>query len=106
MMCKFFRNNKKNNNSKATPRKEDLNREAVHKRGMELAEVSKKRHAAGLPQQAKSQEDLTAAIYVFTDQWDYAIMKVGVDVPLLDDGSLRPSLKKKGFVPLNESVYI
>lgn len=73
---------------------------------MELAEVTKKRHAAGFPQQAKSQEDLTAVMYVFTDHWDYAILKIGLDVPLLDDGSLRPSLKKKGFLPLNESVYI
>ncbi len=33
-------------------------------------------------------------------------MKIGIDVPLLDDGSLRPSLRKKGFLPLNEIVYI
>ncbi|RZF57875.1 hypothetical protein [Sphingobacterium corticibacterium] len=45
-------------------------------------------------------------IYAFTDRWDYAIMKIGIDVPVLDDGSLRPSLRKKGFLPLNESVYI
>ncbi|PRD47715.1 hypothetical protein [Sphingobacterium haloxyli] len=104
MMFNFFKNNNKKN--KPTPRKENLDREAIQKRGMELAEVSKKRHAAGLPQQAKSQEDLSAVMYVFTDQWDYTIMKIGVDVPVLDDGSLRPSLRKKGFLPLNESVYI
>ncbi|TYR31670.1 hypothetical protein FXV77_20725 [Sphingobacterium phlebotomi] len=103
MMFNFFKRNDKN---KATPRKEDLDREAIQKRGLELAEVTKKRHAAGFPQQAKSQEDLTAVMYVFTDRWDYAIMKLGIDVPLLDDGSLRPSLRKKGFLPLNESVYI
>lgn len=104
MMFNFFKRN--NNKNKATLRKENLDREAIQKRGLELAEVTKKRHAAGFPQQAKSQEDLTAVIYVFTDQWDYAIMKIGIDVPLLDDGSLRPSLRKKGFLPLNESVYI
>lgn len=103
MMFNFFRSNK---NSKHTSRKEQLNREAIQKRGLELAEVIKKRHAAGFPQQAKSQEDLTAVIYAFTDRWDYAIMKIGIDVPVLDDGSLRPSLRKKGFLPLNESVYI
>ena len=102
-MFNFF---KRNNKKKATPRKEQLNKEAIQKRGLELAEVTKKRDAAGFPQQAKSQEDLTAVIYVFTDQWDYAIMKIGIDVPLLDDGSLRPSLRKKGFLPLNDSIYI
>ncbi|TYR31688.1 hypothetical protein FXV77_20820 [Sphingobacterium phlebotomi] len=102
MMFNFF----KRNNNKATSRKKDLDREAIQKRGLELAEVTKKRDAAGFPQQAKSQEDLTAVMYVFTDQWDYAIMKIGIDVPLLDDGSLRPSLRKKGFLPLNDSIYI
>ena len=103
-MFKFFRNNKKNN--KATPRKEDLNREAVQKRGMELAKITEKRHAAGFPQQVKSEEDLTAGMYVFTDHWDYAVLKIGLDVPVLDDGSLRPSLRKKSFLPLNDSIYI
>ena len=102
-MFKFFKNNNKNN--KATPRKEDLNREAVQKRGMELAKITEKRHAAGFPQQVKSEEDLTAVMYVFTDQWDYAVLKIGLDVPVLDDGSLRPSLRKKGFLPLNDSIY-
>ena len=105
-MFKFFRNSNKNNNSKATPRKENLDREAIQKRGIELAEITEKRHAAGFPQQVKSEEDLTAVMYVFTDQWDYAVLKIGLDVPVLDDGSLRPSLRKKSFLPLNDSIYI
>ena len=105
MMFNFFRNNK-NDNNKATPRKENLDREAIQKRGLELAEITKKREFAGFPQQVKSEEDLTTVMYVFTDNWDYAILKIGLDVPVLDDGSLRPSLRKKGFLPLNDSIYI
>ena len=104
MMFNFFR--KKHNAREKQTETVDPREEAIFERGKELAEISRKRHEAGIPQHARSQEDLTTVMYVFTEQWDYAIFRIGIDLPLFDDGTILSSLKKDGFLQLNDSIHI
>ncbi|PRD44117.1 hypothetical protein [Sphingobacterium haloxyli] len=103
-MFNFFR--KKDKAREKQVETEDPRHEAVAERGRELAEVSRKREEAGIPQYAESQEDLTTVMYVFTEQWDYAIFRAGIDVPLHDDGSVRATLKEDRFLQLSEGIHI